>query len=47
VAVNGKPAKGIYLTRQVAINLSLAYTPGQGIADLVAGAFAERIIVLL
>ena len=28
VSVNGKPAKGIYLTRQVAINLSLARAMG-------------------
>src|SRR5439155_9586124 len=47
VSVNGKPAKGIYLTRQVAINLSLAPPPGQGIADLVATNIVDRILVFL
>jgi uncharacterized protein (TIGR03437 family) len=47
VAVNGKPAKGLYLTRQVAINLAPAPPPGQGIADLVATNIVDRILVLL
>ena len=47
VAINGKPAKGIYLTRQVAINLAPAPTAGQGIADLVATNIVDRILVML
>ncbi len=47
VAVNGKPAKGIYLTRQVAINLAQAPPAGQGIADLVATNIVDRILVFL
>ncbi len=47
VAVNGKPAKGIYLTRQTAINLAPAPPPGQGIADLVATNIVDRILVIL
>jgi uncharacterized protein (TIGR03437 family) len=47
VGVNGKPAKGLYLTRQVAINLAPAPPPGQGIADLVATNIVDRILVLL
>jgi hypothetical protein len=46
-AVNGKPAKGIYLTRQVAINLSPTPTAGQGIADLVATNIVDRILVIM
>src|SRR6266581_1675355 len=47
VAVNGKPAKGMYITRQVVINLSPAPPPGQGIADFTATAMVDRIIVLM
>ena len=47
VAVNGKPAKGIYLTRQVAINLSPTPPPGQGISDVVATNMVDRILVLM
>ena len=47
VAVNGKPAKGVYLTRQVAINLSPTPPPGQGIADLAATNIVDRILVLM
>lgn len=47
VSVNGKPAKGIYLTRQAAINLSPTPPAGQGIADLVATNIVDRILVFL
>ncbi len=47
VSVNGKPAKGIYLTRQIAINLSPTPPAGQGIADLVATNIVDRILVFL
>jgi len=33
VAVNGQPAKGVYVGRPVAIRLTPAHTPGQAIAD--------------
>src|SRR5436190_12961924 len=33
VAVNGKPAKGIFLTRQVVVNLTTSPSAGQAIAD--------------
>ena len=47
VAVNGKPAKGMYLTRQVVTNFSPTPAPGQGIADFTAAAMVDRIIVLM
>jgi hypothetical protein len=47
VAVNGKPAKGMYITRQVVTNLSPTPQPGQGIADFTATAMVDRIIVLM
>src|SRR5262249_2740209 len=47
VSVNDKPAKGIYLTRQVAINLSPTPPAGQGIADLTVTNIVDRILVFL
>jgi hypothetical protein len=47
VAVNGKAAKGVYLTRQAAVNLSPNPAPGQGVADLVVTNIVDRILVLL
>lgn len=47
VSVNGKPAKGVYLTRQTAINLTPTAVPGQGISDVTATNIVDRILVLM
>jgi hypothetical protein len=47
VAVNGKPAKGLFLTRQITINLTPNPTPGQAIADVVRSNVLDRIVEIL
>ena len=42
VAVNGKPAKGVFLTRQTVVNLKPSPSAGQGIADLARTNVADR-----
>jgi hypothetical protein len=44
VAVNGKPAKGLFLTRQTVVNLTPSPMPGQAIADLVRTNVVDRIV---
>jgi hypothetical protein len=44
VAVNGKPAKGIFLTRQIVVNLTTNPSSGQAIADGVRTNVVDRII---
>src|SRR5882724_920598 len=44
VAVNGKPAKGIFLTRQVVVNLTTSPSAGQAIADVVRTNVVDRIV---
>jgi hypothetical protein len=44
VAVNGKPAKGIFLTRQIVVNLTTSPSPGQAIADVVRTNVLDRIV---
>jgi uncharacterized protein (TIGR03437 family) len=43
VAVNGKPAKGIFLTRQIVVNLTTNPSAGQAIADLARTNVVDRI----
>ena len=47
VAVNGKPAKGVFLTRQTILNLTTDPTAGQAIADVVRTNVVERILEIL
>ena len=47
VAVNGRPAKGIFLTRQMTINLTPNPSPGQAIADAVRQNVLDRIVEIL
>src|SRR5882724_12128204 len=42
VAVNGKPVKGIFLTRQVVVNLTTNPSAGQAIADVVRMNYLDR-----
>jgi hypothetical protein len=44
VAVNGKPAKGVFLTRQIVVNLTPTPTAGQAIADLARTNVLDRIV---
>jgi hypothetical protein len=44
VAVNGKPAKGIFLTRQAVVNLTPTPSAGQAIADVTRTNFLDRIV---
>ena len=44
VAVNGKPAKGIFLTRQIVVNLTTSPSAGQAIADVVWTNVVDRIV---
>ena len=44
VTVNGKPAKGIFLTRQTVANLTTNPSAGQAIADAVRTNVVERIV---
>jgi hypothetical protein len=47
VAVNGRPAKGIFVTRQTILNLTTDPTAGQAIADVVRMNVVERILEIL
>ena len=47
VAVNGKPAKGIFLTRQITVNLTPSPSAGQAIADLARTNVVDRIVEIL
>jgi uncharacterized protein (TIGR03437 family) len=47
VAVNGRPAKGIFMTRQTILNLTTDPTAGQAIADVVRTNVVERILEIL
>ena len=47
VAVNGKPAKGIFLTRQAVVNLTTNPSAGQAIADVVRMNVLDRIVEIL
>jgi hypothetical protein len=47
VAVNGKPAKGLFLTRQVVVNLTPNPSPGQAIADVVRTNYLDRVFEIL
>src|SRR5262245_22322003 len=47
VAVNGKPAKGIWLARNFQFNHSTAPSSGQNIADINRGGFYEQIFEIL
>ncbi len=47
VAVNGKPAKGIFLTRQAVVNLATNPSAGQAIADVARMNFLDRIVEIL
>lgn len=47
VAVNGKPAKGIFLTRQVVVNLTTNPSAGQAIADVVRMNYLDRTFEIL
>jgi hypothetical protein len=47
VAVNGKPAKGIFLTRQITVNLTTNPSAGQAIADLARTNVVDRIVEIL
>jgi len=47
VAVNGKPAKGIFLTRQVVVNLTTNPSAGQSIADVVRTNYLDRTFEIL
>jgi hypothetical protein len=44
VAVNGQPAKGIFLTRQVVVNLTTSPSTGQAIADVIRTNVVDRIV---
>jgi uncharacterized protein (TIGR03437 family) len=44
MAVNGKPAKGIFLTRQAVVNLTPTPSAGQAIADVTRMNFLDRIV---
>ena len=44
VAVNGRPAKGLFLTRQIVLNLTANPSAGQAIADLVRTNVVDRIV---
>src|SRR6266566_9992511 len=44
VSVNGKPVKGIFLTRQVVVNLTTNPSAGQAIADVVRTNVVDRIV---
>ena len=43
VAVNGKPAKGVWVLRSTAINLRPTPTPGQAIADVVRANISQAV----
>jgi hypothetical protein len=47
VAVNGTPAKGIFLTRQTVVNLTPNPSSGQAIADLARANVVDRIVEIL
>jgi len=47
VAINGKPAKGIFMTRQTILNLTTDPTAGLAIADVVRTNVVERILEIL
>ena len=47
VAVNGKPVKGIFLTRQVVVNLATNPSAGQAIADVVRMNYLDRTFEIL
>lgn len=47
VAVNGTPAKGLFLTRQTTINLTTSPSAGQAIADVVRSNVLDRIVEIL
>jgi hypothetical protein len=47
VAVNGKPAKGIFLTRQVVVNLTTNPSAGQAIADVARTNYLDRTFEIL
>jgi len=47
VAVNDKPAKGIFMTRLNVLNLTTDPSAGQAIADVVRGNAAERMVEIL
>ena len=47
VAVNGEPAKGIFLTRQVVVNLTTNPSAGQAIADVVRMNYLDRTFEIL
>jgi hypothetical protein len=47
VAVNGKPAKGLFLTRQITVNLTPNPSAGQGIADVVRSNVLDRIVEII
>jgi len=47
IAVNGKPAKGIWLARNMQFNHSTAPSPGQSIADINRSGFYEQIFEIL
>ena len=44
VAVNGQPAKGLFLTRQVVVNLTTSPSAGQAIADVIRTNVVDRIV---
>jgi hypothetical protein len=44
VSVNGKPAKGIFLTRQAVVNLTTSPSAGQAIADGVRTNVVDRVV---
>jgi hypothetical protein len=46
VSVNGKAAKGVFLTRQSVVNLTTNPAPGQAIADVARANVVDRIIEL-
>jgi hypothetical protein len=47
VTINGKPAKGTLVTRQLMIMFTPNYTPGRAMADFAGGGFTDVNLVIM